>query len=74
MTMKATSSADHSGASRNEDRITVFFRMKTVKDILVASGTLGVVKWSCIVIVGVVIIDDYGIMKGTNQGSRSRRA
>jgi len=71
--MKTASSADHSGASWNEDRVTVFFGMKTVEDILVALGTLGVVKWSCIVIVGIVIIDDNGIMKGTNRGSRSRR-
>ena len=69
--MKATSSADHSGASWNEDRVTVFFGMKTVEDISVALGALGVVKWLCIVIVGIVIVDDYGIMKGTNRGSRS---
>jgi len=74
MTMKATSSADHSGASRNEDRVTVFFGMKTVEDISVASGTLGVVKWLCIIVVGIVIVDNYRIMKGTNWGSRSQRA
>ena len=71
MTMKTTSSANHSRASRNEDRVTVFFRMKTVEDISVASAALGVVKWSRIVVVGIVIVDDYGIMKGTNWGSRS---
>ena len=73
MTMKATSSADHSGASRNEDRVTVFFGMKTVEDISVASAASGVIKWSCIVVVGIVIVDDYGIIKGTNRGSRSWR-
>jgi len=71
MTMKATSSADHSGASRNEDRITVFFGMKAVEDISVALGTPGVVKRSCIIVIGIVIIDDNGIMKGTNWGLRS---
>jgi len=69
--MKATLSADHSGATRNKNRVTVFFGMKTVEDILMASGASGVVKWSRVVVVGIVIVDDYGIMKGTNRGSRS---
>jgi len=63
MTMKATLSADYSGASWNENRVAVFFGMKTVEDISLASGASGVVKWSCIVVVGIVIVDDYGIMK-----------
>ena len=74
MTMKTTSSADHSGGSWNKDRITVFFGMKAVEDISVASGTPGIVKQSCIIVVGIVIVDDYRIMKRTNWGSRSRRA
>jgi len=74
MTMKATSLADHSGATRNENRVTVFVGMKTVEDILMASGASGVVKWLHVVVVGIVIVDDYGIMKRTNRGSRSRRA
>jgi len=64
--MKATLSTDHSGASWNEDRITVFFGMKAVEDISVASGTPGVVKQSRIIVIRIVIVDDNGIMKGTN--------
>jgi len=68
--MKATSSADYSGASWNKNCVAVFFRMKTVVDILLASGTSGIVKWSCSVVVGVVIVNNYRVMKGANWGSR----
>ena len=66
-----TMTADHSGASRNEDCITVFFGMKAVEDISVASGTPGVVKRSRIIVIGIIIVDNNGIMKGTNWGLRS---
>jgi len=72
MAMKATSSTDHSRGSWNEDRVTVFFGMKTVIDISLALGALGVVSWQCGVIVGFVIVDDYWIMKGADWGSRSQ--
>ena len=50
-----------------------FFRMKTVVDILLASGALSIIKWLCSVVVGIIIINNYWIMKGANRGSRSRR-
>jgi len=43
MTMKATSPADHNRSSRNKDCVTVFFRMKIVVNISMASGTLSVI-------------------------------
>ena len=70
--MKATSLADHSRGSWNEDCITVFFRMKAVVDVSLASGALSVVNWQCGAIIGVIIINNYWIMKGADQGSRSR--
>jgi len=71
MTVKATLSANHSGGSWNEDCITVVFRMKAVVDVSLALGTLSVVNWQCSVVVGVVIVNNYWIMKGADQGSRS---
>jgi len=45
--------------------------MKAIEDISVTSGTPGVVKRSRIIVIGVIIVDDNGIMKGANWGSRS---
>ena len=70
--MKATLSADHSRGSWNKDHITVFFRMKAVVDVSLALGALSVVNWQCGAIVRAAIVNDYWIMKGADQGSRSR--
>jgi len=69
--MKTTSSADHGGVSWDEDCVAVFVRMKIVEDVSVTSGTSGVVKRLWIVVVRIVIFDDYRIVKGTDWGSRS---
>ena len=71
MSVKATSSADHGGVSWDEDRVAVFVGMKIVVDVSVTSGTSGVVKRLWIVVVGIVVFDNYRIVKGTNWGSRS---
>jgi len=73
MTVKATSPTDHNRGSRNEDRVAVFFRMKIVVNVLMASGTLSVVDGQCGVIVGVAILNDYRIMEGADRGLRNQK-
>jgi len=71
VSVKATSSADHGGISRDEDRVAVFVRMKIIEDVSMTSRTSGVVKRLWIAVVGIVIFDNYRIVKGTDWGSRS---
>ena len=69
--MKATSSTDHGGISRDEDRVAVFVGMKIIEDVSMASRTSGVVKRLWIAVIGIVVFDNNRIVKGTNWGSRS---
>ena len=71
MSVKATSSTDHGGISRDEDSVAVFVGMKIIKDVLMTSRTSGVVKRLWIAVIGIVVFDNNRIMKRTNWGSRS---
>jgi len=71
VSVKATSSADHGWVSWDKDHVTVFVGMKIVEDVSMTSRTSGVVKRLWIVVVGIVVFDNYRIVKGTDWGSRS---
>jgi len=71
VSVKATSLADHGGISRDEDRVAVFVGMKIIEDVSMTSRTSGVVKRLWIAVVGIVVFDNYRIVKGTDWGSRS---
>jgi len=73
MSVKATSSTDHSRGSRNEDHVAIIFGMITVVYVSMASGASSVIGRCPSFIIGVIFLYDYGIMEGAKWGSGNRR-
>jgi len=63
MSVKAALSTDYSGGSRNEDSVAIVFVMVTVIYVLMTSRASSVIGRCPSLVVGVIFLDDYGIME-----------